>query len=66
MKVEYKCTNCNGDATVAYTAHTVTRGKNKVKEKPSWGGLIQPGERICLPCGKKRGIKNFLTHEKPH
>ena len=24
-----------------------------------WDGLVLPGERICLVCGRKRGIKFF-------
>lgn len=56
---QYKCTNCGGDAMMAYVPETVKRGKNKGKQKPSWYGLVQPGERLCLSCGKRRGINFF-------
>jgi hypothetical protein len=55
----YKCTDCGGDATVAYTPTTVKSSKNKGKQKPSWGGLVLAGERVCILCGRKRGIKFF-------
>jgi hypothetical protein len=57
MKAEYKCTECGGDATVAYVPGTIKRGKDKGKEIASWGGKIKPNERICLRCGRKRGLK---------
>jgi hypothetical protein len=46
MKIQkkYYCTECNGDAYIAYTA----------KKKKDWGGLIKKGERLCISCGKKR------------
>lgn len=56
---KYVCTECGGDATIAYCATTIKSGKNKGKEKASWGGLVQAGERLCLSCGKKRGINFF-------
>ena len=46
---EYPCTECGGDAFIAYSA----------KKNGDWGGLVKPGERICLPCGKRRGINFF-------
>lgn len=55
----HTCTKCGGDATIAYIPTTIKRGKNKGKQIPSWDGLIHPGERICLQCGKKRGIRFF-------
>ncbi len=48
---KYVCTRCGGDAFVAYAC-------DKSGEK-SWGGKIKPGERVCLPCGKKDGIGFF-------
>ncbi len=48
---DYKCTNCGGDATIAY-------GSNK-KDDKAWDGLVKKGERICLACGRKRGINFF-------
>jgi hypothetical protein len=41
MKAEYKCTECGGDATVAYVPGTIKRGKDKGKEIASWGGKIK-------------------------
>lgn len=55
----YKCTQCGGNAFVGYGPQTIKTGKNKGQELPGWGGLVQPGERICLVCGKKRGISFF-------
>lgn len=49
--VEYVCTRCGGDAFVAYSCE-----KDGSK---SWGGKILPGERVCLPCGKRGGIGFF-------
>lgn len=54
---DYICTDCGGDATIAYVARTIKRGKSKGQQRASWGGQILPNERICLPCGRKRGIK---------
>jgi hypothetical protein len=56
---KYICTECGGDATIAYAPETIKRGRDKGKEKPSWNGLVLPGERICILCGRKRGIKFF-------
>ncbi len=56
---KYICTECGGDATVAYSPSTIKSGKNKGKEKPGWDDKVLPGERICLPCGRKRGITFF-------
>ena len=59
-KIEIKkCTECGGDAFAAYVPDRIQKGKNKGKQIPGWGGLVQPGEHICLPCGKKRGINFF-------
>ena len=41
---EYVCTECGGDAFIAYI----------VKDRDDWGGLIKKGERLCLVCGRKR------------
>lgn len=56
---KYVCTSCGGDAFISYAPEMIKRGKNKGQEKPSWNGLVQPGERICLSCGRKRGINFF-------
>ncbi len=53
------CTQCGGDAFIAYAPETIKRGKLKGQQRASWNGLVQPGELICLPCGKKRGINFF-------
>ncbi len=59
MNKLYICTNCGGDAYIAYAPDTIKRGKDKGKEIPSWNGKILPGERLCLTCGKKRSINFF-------
>lgn len=56
---EFKCTECKGDAYIAYAPETIKSGKDKGKEVPAWNGLVLPGERICLTCGRKRGIKFY-------
>ena len=56
---KYTCTECGGDAMLAYVPETIKRGKLKGAERASWGGLILPGERICLACGRKRGVNFF-------
>lgn len=56
-KTEYKCTECGGDAMIAFAPSTIKRGKNKGKQIDRWDGKVKPGERICLPCGRKRGLK---------
>jgi hypothetical protein len=48
---EYPCTDCGGDAYIGYPA-----GRRKTE---SWGGLVKKGERLCLACGRRRGIKFF-------
>lgn len=57
MKLQFECTECKGDATLAYVPNEIKRGKNKGKQTPGWNGKIQPGERICMSCGRKRGLK---------
>lgn len=52
-QVEYPCTECGKDATIAYTA----------SKKGDWGGLIKNGERICTVCFQKRGGKNFFERK---
>lgn len=47
---KYKCTECSGNAFIAY-------GSDK---KDSWGGLVKAGERLCTKCFKKRGGKAFF------
>lgn len=44
----YRCTSCGGDAYIAYSAGN-----------GDWGGKVKAGERICLACGRKRGIALF-------
>lgn len=51
-KKEYKCTQCGGDAYVAW--HNDSK-----KDKDFFGAILHPGERLCLSCGKKRGVKFF-------
>lgn len=46
---KYICTDCGGDAMIAYTA----------SKKTDWNGLIKIGERVCLLCARKRNIKFF-------
>lgn len=55
---KYPCTECGGDATMAFSPTTIKRGKDKGKETPGWDGKVLPGERICMRCGGKRGLKN--------
>lgn len=45
IQLAYPCTDCKGDAFAGYG--------------PGWGGLIKKGERVCLPCGRKRGVRFF-------
>jgi hypothetical protein len=59
-KKEYKCTECGGDATLAYIPNTIKRGKNKGKEIDGWDGLIKAGERICTRCFVKRGGRRIF------
>lgn len=56
---KYFCTNCNGDALIAYVPETIKRGKLKGQQRAGWNGLVLPNERLCLTCGRKRGIKFF-------
>lgn len=53
---EFPCTECGGDAIIGYCC-----GKSK---NDNWGGLVKNGERLCLSCGKKRGI-DFFGKVKP-
>ena len=50
VQLAYPCTDCGRDAFIGYTS-----GKGDL----SWDGKIKKGERVCLPCGRKRGIKFF-------
>ena len=59
MEVKFRCTECEGDAFIAYAPEKIKRGKDKGKEIASWGGKVLPGERLCLSCGKKRGVNFF-------
>lgn len=57
-KEDYRCTECNGDAAMAFVPETIKRGKKKGEQRASWDGKVLPGERICFSCGRKRGLKN--------
>lgn len=59
-KPDFKCTECGGDAWIAYSPNTIKRGKDKGKEVPGWDGKILPGERICTSCAMKRGISRVF------
>lgn len=59
-KKEWPCTECGGDATLAYSPSTIKRGKKKGQEEPGWSGLVQPGERLCTKCFVKRGGKSIF------
>jgi hypothetical protein len=59
IKEKYICTDCGKDATLAYCAKTITKGKRKGQEVASWNGLVKPYERLCMLCGRKRGL-NFI------
>ncbi len=48
----YICTDCGGDAFVSWANSTK-------KDTLCFGVILKPGERICLPCGKKRGVGFF-------
>ena len=48
---EYPCTECKGDAYIAYIA----------KEPGDWNGLVKVGERLCTRCLQKRGGLNFFA-----
>lgn len=56
---DYQCTSCGRDATLAYVPNTIKSGKNKGKQTDGWDGKVKAGERLCLVCGKKRGINFF-------
>jgi hypothetical protein len=45
-KREYPCTQCGGDATLAYSE--------------GWDGKVKKGERLCTSCFCKRGGKRFF------
>lgn len=49
------CTQCGGDAYIAW-------GNDTKKDQNYFGAIIKPGERLCLVCGKKRGV-NFSFHK---
>lgn len=57
---EWPCTECGGDATIAYSPNTIKSGKNKGKQTPGWDGKVLPGERICTLCAMKRGIRRIF------
>ena len=44
---QYLCTECGGDAYIAYSAD----------KNGDWGGLVKVGERVCTRCFRKRGGK---------
>jgi hypothetical protein len=47
---KFPCTECGGNATVAYVAN----------KDSDWGGKIKKDERLCLVCGAKRLGFNFF------
>ena len=49
---EWPCTECGGDAMLAYTA-----GKRPGSD---WGGKVKRGERLCTSCFRKRGGEPFF------
>jgi hypothetical protein len=46
---QYPCTECGGDASIAYSANG----------ESNWGGRVKEGERLCTRCFKKRGGTAF-------
>jgi len=52
VRMNYVCTSCGGDATVAYTCDE--------KRLTSWNGLVKRGERVCSKCFQKRGGKRLF------
>ena len=48
---KYPCTQCGGDAYIAWA-------NDKKKNIDCFGAILKPGERLCLTCGRKRGV-NF-------
>lgn len=59
---KYPCTECKGDAFIAYAHGTYKSGKKKGQPKKGsdWGGLVKPDERLCTSCFRKRGGKPFF------
>ena len=49
---QYICTECGGDATVAWA-------NDSDKDIDCFGAVIHPKERLCLACAKKRGNRFF-------
>lgn len=49
--IKHICTDCGGDATLGWV------NPNKKKNMNCFGAIIKPGERICMTCGKKSGVK---------
>lgn len=41
---QFLCTNCGGDAFLAYTS----------KPGADWGGKVKPDERLCDKCFRSR------------
>lgn len=50
-RYEFPCTECGGDAFVAYAAG---------KKNDAWNGKVKRGERLCTACFVKRGGQRFL------
>lgn len=46
----YACTECGGDAFIAY-------GSSK---QDSWDGKVKKGERLCTKCFRRRGGQPFF------
>lgn len=51
---KYPCTQCGGDATVAYSA----------SKDAEWGGMVKIGERLCTRCFQVRGGVNMFAHTR--
>lgn len=52
---KYICTDCGGDATVAFTKFRDIKNKK-------W--IIKIGERLCLLCARKRGVIFFNNNTR--
>lgn len=52
-KFEWPCTECGGDAKIAYSA-----GKKRGQD---WNGKVKAGERLCTRCFQNRGGHDFLN-----
>lgn len=41
-KEDYRCTECNGDAAMAFVPETIKRGKKKGEQRASWMAKFCP------------------------